>query len=79
MNRLAVLPALLAMCASQAQQTDDFDYFEANRTTIRNGVQAILMCNGLFTSGRAATLIGMLVDAGRLEPDAPFASMEYKV
>ena len=52
MNRLAVLLALLGTCASQAQQTDDFDYFEANRTTIRNGVQAILMCNGLFTSGR---------------------------
>jgi len=33
-------------------QIDDFDYFGANRTLIRNGVQAILMCNGLFTSGR---------------------------
>ena len=33
-------------------QIDDFDYFAANRTVIRNGVQAILMCNGLFTSGR---------------------------
>jgi len=43
---------LLISFASQAQQTDDFDYFAANRTLIRNGVQAILMCNGLFTSGR---------------------------
>jgi len=33
-------------------QIDDFDYFSTNRTMIRNGVQAILMCNGLFTSGR---------------------------
>jgi len=43
---------LLISFASQAQQTDDFDYFTANRTLIRNGVQAVLMCNGLFTSGR---------------------------
>ena len=35
-----------------SKQSDDFDYFAANRSTIRNGVQAILMCNGLFTSGR---------------------------
>jgi len=48
-----VLPlALLVTSLSQAQQMDDYDYFAANRTTIRNGVQAVLMCNGLFTSGR---------------------------
>jgi CubicO group peptidase (beta-lactamase class C family) len=35
-----------------AEQADDFDYFAANRTMIRNGVQAVLMCNGLFTSNR---------------------------
>lgn len=35
-----------------ARQVEDFDYFTANRTLIRNGVQAVLMCNGLFTSGR---------------------------
>ena len=28
------------------------DYFEANRLMIRNGVQAVLTCNGLFTSHR---------------------------
>jgi len=37
---------------SASPQIDDFDYFSANRAVIRNGVQAILMCNGLFTSGR---------------------------
>lgn len=35
-----------------ARPADDFDYFAANRTMIRNGVQAVLMCNGLFTSHR---------------------------
>ena len=28
------------------------DYYEANRAMIRNGVQAVLTCNGLFTSER---------------------------
>jgi len=47
-----LLLTLLASCATQAQQIDNFDYFAADRTLIRNGVQAVLMCNGLFTSGR---------------------------
>ena len=38
--------------ATASPQVEDFDYFTANRTMVRNGVQAILMCNGLFTSGR---------------------------
>ena len=45
--------ALLIACTSQAEQTDDFYYFEANRLMIRNGVQAVLTCNGLFTSERS--------------------------
>lgn len=36
----------------RAEQVDSYDYFTANRTMIRNGVQAIMMCNGLFTSNR---------------------------
>ena len=52
MKKLAFLLALVITCASHAQQFDDFDYFAANRTVIRSGVQAVLMCNGLFTSGR---------------------------
>ena len=34
---------------ASAQQEETFDYFSANRQMIRNGVQAVLMCNGLFT------------------------------
>ena len=34
------------------QQSETYDYFEHNRQLIRNGVQAMLMCNGLFTSER---------------------------
>ncbi|WP_008295042.1 serine hydrolase domain-containing protein [Congregibacter litoralis] len=33
-------------------QEDSYDYFSANRQLIRNGVQSLLTCNGLFTSRR---------------------------
>jgi CubicO group peptidase (beta-lactamase class C family) len=33
-------------------QEQSYDYFSANREMIRNGVQAVLTCNGLFTSKR---------------------------
>jgi hypothetical protein len=35
-----------------AAEQGDYDYFAANRLMIRNGVQAVLTCNGLFTSHR---------------------------
>jgi len=47
------LLVLLPLSFAFAQQPNDYDYFQANRTMIRNGVQAVLMCNGLFTSGRS--------------------------
>jgi len=50
---LAFMMGLLTTCTSQAEQGENFDYFAANRTTIRNGIQAVLTCNGLFTSDRS--------------------------
>jgi CubicO group peptidase (beta-lactamase class C family) len=47
---LLVLP--LSLTQALAQQPNDFDYFQANRTMIRNGAQALITCNGLFTSNR---------------------------
>ncbi|MEO0366333.1 MAG: serine hydrolase [Pseudomonadota bacterium] len=35
----------------------EFDYFGENRLMIRNGVQAVLTCNGLFTSERSLELV----------------------
>ena len=54
MKRFLLLLALpgLFLPPAHAGQVDNFDYFAANRIMIRNGVQAILLCNGLFTSGR---------------------------
>jgi len=52
---LLTLLVSASLCAGPvgAQQADDFDYFSVNRQMIRNGVQAVLMCNGLFTSERS--------------------------
>ncbi len=56
MTSRALLILLIAICptpTTQAQQPQQYDYFQANRTMIRNGVQSVLMCNGLFTSQRS--------------------------
>lgn len=43
--------------ATGAAQSERYDYFQHNRETIRNGVQAVLLCNGLFTSQRDLTTV----------------------
>jgi CubicO group peptidase (beta-lactamase class C family) len=48
---LVILSCILT-CSAYAQQEENYDYFSDNRTMIRNGVQAVLMCNGLFTGHR---------------------------
>src|SRR5690606_24399445 len=48
---LALACVLAAASAALAAEEDDF--YAANRETIRRGVQAMLMCNGLFTSQRS--------------------------
>lgn len=59
MNRFCLQMALLLGVTAvvgagsvSAAQEERFDYFSENRTLVRNGVQAIMMCNGLFTSRR---------------------------
>jgi len=48
---IGVLATLVLVVAPAL--AEEYDYFQANREMIRNGVQAVLMCNGLFTSGRS--------------------------
>jgi CubicO group peptidase (beta-lactamase class C family) len=55
MKRLAL--ALLAVClllpdGLSSQQEETYDYWGFNREMVQRGVQAVLMCNGLFTSNR---------------------------
>ena len=47
-----VLLSLLISAGARADSEAPFDYFEPQRQLIRNGVQAVLTCNGLFTSRR---------------------------
>jgi CubicO group peptidase (beta-lactamase class C family) len=51
-SRSVLLPLLLWALSLPAFTATGYDYFSANRQLIRNGVQAVLMCNGLFTSRR---------------------------
>lgn len=44
--------ALLLPLRAAAQQEETYDYFRFQRDMIQYGVQAVLMCNGLFTSNR---------------------------
>ncbi len=48
---LIALSLLLPTLAS-VQQDETYDYWRFNRDIIRHGTQAIMMCNGLFTSNR---------------------------
>lgn len=54
MKRFLLALALLSLTLThaRAEQMETYDYFGANRLLIRNGVQAVLTCNGLFTSRR---------------------------
>lgn len=48
-----LISLVLATCLSGiVTAAPKYDYFEANREMISRGMQAIMMCNGLFTSGR---------------------------
>jgi CubicO group peptidase (beta-lactamase class C family) len=54
--RLAPAPALavalIIPLTAVAQQEQSYDYWRFNRDVVQHGVQAVLMCNGLFTSNR---------------------------
>ncbi len=47
-----LLAGLMTFSTSFGQQEETYDYWAANREMIQYGVQAILTCNGLFTSNR---------------------------
>ena len=51
---LALFVALGLLLASgvDAQQKERYDYWPFNRNMVRHGQQAVMMCNGLFTSDR---------------------------
>jgi hypothetical protein len=52
MSRLFSLLLISLFSGSVAAAENSYDYFSANRQLVRNGLQAVLMCNGLYTSNR---------------------------
>ncbi|HAW91051.1 MAG TPA: serine hydrolase, partial [Gemmatimonadetes bacterium] len=48
----ALALALVLPAYAGAQQEETYDYWRFNRDMVRRGQQAILQCNGLFTSNR---------------------------
>ena len=50
--RPLLLALLVAAPASAQQQPERYDYFTANREMIQRGMQALMMCSGLFVSDR---------------------------
>ena len=81
---LLVLIALVQPAAANSQQQETYDYFSANRAMIRNGVQAVLMCNGLFTSGRSLQQVfdqelAYLASDGLAGTVGTVAGGEYKI
>jgi len=56
MNRFSISTAfltLIVLAPVNAEHSETFDYFGATRAIIQRGVQAVLTCNGLFTSQRS--------------------------
>jgi len=78
--RLAIILILcLPVPSILARQQDNYDYFSANRTLIRNGVQAVLMCNGLFTSHRTIEQIFLQELAYLQNPVGTASGGEYLI
>ncbi|MCO6487842.1 MAG: serine hydrolase [Phaeodactylibacter sp.] len=50
---LFIFIAIFFSCSASAQQQETYDYVKGNRLMIQRGVQAVLLCNGLFTSERS--------------------------
>ncbi len=52
MKRLSLVLLLLVPLTAWAQQKETFDYWQLDKALIWRGVQAFMMCNGVYTSNR---------------------------
>lgn len=70
-----LLAVLLGTQTVSAQQQETYDYWHYNKDIIRRGVQAVLMCNGVFTGNRPVDLVveqELAYITGRLGGVEPF-------
>ncbi|MEJ2205406.1 MAG: serine hydrolase [Gemmatimonadota bacterium] len=82
MKRLVLILAsisLLLPSGTYAQQAERYDYWTFNRELIQRGVQAVLMCNGLFTSQRTLAQVFEQELAYVREPVGTVAGGDYQV
>lgn len=56
-NETAEDPSVRQAAAHQSERRDAWDYWAPQREMIQRGVQAILLCNGLYTSHRPLDLV----------------------
>ncbi len=71
--------ALLAGVSTAAQQEETWDYWQPQRQMVRQGQQAIFMCNGLFTSNRTLEQVFAQELAYLPEPVGTAKGGEYEV
>jgi len=77
---VAVISGALALpIPAAAQQQSPFDYWKWNREMIRRGQQAVLMCNGLFTSNRTLDQVFEQELAFLAEPIGTAAGGDYVI
>ena len=74
-----LLVLVLAISSATAQQQETYDYANCNREMVQRGVQAILMCNGLFTSERSLDQVFQQELAYLKEPIGAAEGGDYEV
>ena len=72
-------PLLLAALPAAAQQEETWDYWQPQRQMVRQGQQAIFMCNGLFTSNRSLEQVFSQELAYLPEPVGTVKDGDYEV
>lgn len=74
LSLIAILPATL-----QGQQADTYDYWAPQREMVQRGMQAVFMCNGLFTGNRSLEQVFDQELAYLQNPVGTAAGGDYKV
>ena len=75
----ALAGTLLFGASASAQQKETYDYWQQQRRMVRHGQQALLMCNGLFTSNRSIEQVFAQELAFLPEPVGTAGGGDYEV
>ena len=75
----ALAGTLLIGVGAGAQQKETYDYWQHQRRMVRHGQQALLMCNGLFTSNRSIEQVFAQELAFLPEPVGTAGGGDYEV